>query len=436
MVTAGSRGDVQPSVALGLGLTRAGHEVVLAGWEPYRRMAEGRGLAFHPVAGPDPDLLVEALVTAGRNPLGYARRFRPLLRPHVGRGLRDCLAVCEGADAVVYTPLGFSGFMAAEHLEIPSVGSVVTPLFIRDGGFPSAVLGRPLPLSGSLYNRLSHPATEQLYWRIVEPLVAEARKEAGLAPMPRLMGPLGKMHRQKRPFLLGWSPYVLPTDGRREGWMPATGYWFLDREEGWRPPQKLRRFLEAGEPPVALGLGSLGHNTRAPEAGRIVRLTAEALGRAGLRGVLISDHNGADASLPENVIRISGGVPYDWLFPKVSVAVHHGGAGTTAEALRAGTPSVVVPVVPDQEFWGWRIQALGAGPAPIPHKKLSAENLSDAVLRAANDPGIRHRCKILGSKISAEDGVARAVEAFERHVERGQGAGPGRPPGSQTSQSP
>ena len=422
MVAAGSRGDVQPCVALGLGLKGAGHEVVVASWEPHRRMVEGRGLVFRPVAGPDPDRLVEALVAAGRNPLGYARRFRPLLRPHVGRALQDCLAACEGADAVVYTPLGFSGFMAAEHLGLPSVGSVVTPLFVRDGGFPSAVLGRPLPLPGSLYNRLSHPVTEQLYWRTVEPLVAEARREAGLAPMPRLRGPLGDIHRQRRPFLLGWSPHVLPTDGRREGWMHATGYWFLGHERGWRPPEGLRPFLEAGEPPVALGLGSMGH-TRASEAGRIVSLTAEALELAGLRGVLISDHAGTNAGtdtfLPENVVRISGGVPYDWLFPKVSVAVHHGGAGTTAEALRAGTPSVVVPVVPDQAFWGWRVHALGAGPAPIPHKKLTAENLSAAIEEAKTNPGMRQRCEILGSKIAAEDGVARAVEAFERHAGKG-----------------
>lgn len=413
MTAAGSDGDVRPFVALGLGLQRAGHEVTLAGWEPYRPLAEGRGLAFRPVAGPDPDRLVEALVAAGRNPIEYARRFRPLLRPHVGQGLRDCLAACEGADAVLYTPLGFAGFMAAEHLGLPSVGGVVTPLFVRDDGFPSAMLGRPLP--GRLYNRLSHPATEQLYWRIVEPLVAEARREAGLPPMPRLRGPLGDIHRQRRPFLLGWSPHVLPTDGRRGGWMHPTGYWFLNREEGWSPPEKLRMFLSSGEPPVVLGLGSMGRS-RAREAGRVVSITVQALRRTGLRGVLISDHEGADARLPKYVVRIPGRVPYDWLFPQVAVAVHHGGAGTTAEALRSGTPSVVVPVVPDQEFWGRRVNALGVAPPPIPHKKLSAERLSAAILRAATDPEMRRRCGVLASRIAAEDGISRAVEAFERHT--------------------
>ena len=419
VTTAGSRGDVQPCVALGLGLQGAGHEVTVAGWEPYRRITEGRGLRFRAMAGPDPGELVGALVAAGRNPLGYARRFRPLLRPHVGRGLRDCLAACEGADAVLYTPLGFAGFMAAEHLGIPSVGSVVSPLFVRDGGFPSGVLGRPFSPSSRLYNRLSHPATEQLYWRIVEPLVREARKQAGLAPMPRFRGPLGGIHRQRRPFLLGWSPHVLPTDGRRDGWMHATGYWFLDHERDWCPPENLQRFLSAGEPPVALGLGSMGH-TGPPESGRIVSLTARALGRAGLRGVLISDYRGADADLPRNVVRIPGGLPYDWLFPRVSVAVHHGGAGTTAEALRAGVPSVAVPLVPDQEFWGWRIHALGAAPPPIPHKALTPENLLEAILRAASDPQMRRRRETLASQIAAEDGVSRAVEAFEHHTARRQ----------------
>ena len=198
--------------------------------------------------------------------------------------------------------------------------------------------------------------------------------------------------------------------------MHTTGYWFLGREEGWRPPETLRRFFETGDPPVALGLGSMGH-TRASEAGRIVSLTAEALRQAGLRGVLVSDSGDASADLPTNVIRVSGGVPYDWLFPKVSVAVHHGGAGTTAEALRAGTPSVVVPVVPDQQFWGWRVHTLGVSPAPIPHKRLTSKNLSSAILQAATDPEIHQRCETLRSKIKAENGVEQAVKAFERYVE-------------------
>ncbi len=426
MTTAGSRGDVQPCVALGLGLKEAGHEVTVASWEPFRELVESRGLAFHPVAGPDPDRLVGALVDAGRNPMKYAGAFRKLLGPHVVRGFQDCLAACRKAGAVIYTPLGFAGYMAAEHLGLPAIGSVVAPLFVRSGRFPSAMLGRPpggsalvqAPGVGALYNHLSHLAVEQLYWRTVQPLVGDLRDEVGLPPMPPLLGPLGRMHRERRPFLLGWSGHVLPGDPRQEGWSHTTGYWFLDHDRDWQPPEELRRFLDSGEPPVSLGLGSMSGIASA-RTGRIVAMTAETLKRAGRRGLLLSGHTGLDdARLPEDIVRVAGDVPYDWLLPRVAVAVHHGGAGTTAEALRAGVPSVVVPAVPDQAFWGWRVAALGVGPAPIPPKRLTAERLSAAIVQAATDPGMRRRCRLLAAKISAEDGVARAVEAFELHAKR------------------
>jgi len=419
VTAAGSRGDVQPCVALGLGLQGAGHEVTVASWEPYRSMVESRGLAFYPVAGPAPGSLMSALVDAGRNPLKYARRFRPLLRPHVERGIRDCLAACADADAVLYTPLGFAGFMAAEHLMLPSVGSMVEPLFVRSGAYQSAAVGPParLPALRGPYNHLSHRAVEQLYWRVMQPLVADAREKIGLPPMRVLQSPLVEIHRTRRPLLLGWSRHVLPADPRDEARRPTTGYWFLDGGPDWEPPEKLRRFLEDGEPPVALGLGSMT-GVEAAETGRIVAATAEALGRAGLRGVLLSDHAGVDATLPDNVVRVPGEVPYDWLFSRVAAAVHHGGAGTVAAALRAGLPSVVVPVLPDQAFWAYRVSSLGAAPTPIRQRDLSARRLSEAILRAADDPGIRRRCESLGARIAAENGVARAVEAFERLARR------------------
>ena len=198
--------------------------------------------------------------------------------------------------------------------------------------------------------------------------------------------------------------------------MRTTGYWFLDGERGWQPPEELREFLDASEPPVSLSLGSMG-GIESVSMGRIFALTARALQRTGRRGVLL-DSSGGDASLPDSTMRIAGQVPYGWLFRRVAVAVHHGGAGTTAEALRAGVPSVVIPVVPDQAFWGWRVAALGAGPTPIPPRQLTAGRLASAIVQAATDVEMRKRCKDLGEQISAEDGVGRAVEAFEEQVKK------------------
>jgi sterol 3beta-glucosyltransferase len=215
-------------------------------------------------------------------------------------------------------------------------------------------------------------------------------------------------------MLLGWSRHVLPENPDREAWMRTTGYWFLDVERDWRSPEELRAFLEAGEPPVALGLGSMG-GIQSARIGRIVALTALALKRAGTRGVLL-DSSGDSTGLPDSMVKLAGEVPYGWLFRRVAVAVHHGGAGTTAEALRAGVPSVVIPLGPDQAFWGWRVAALGAGPEPIPPRRLTAERLAWAIQRATTDVEMRRRCKELGERISAEDGVGKAVEAFEEQV--------------------
>ena len=202
--------------------------------------------------------------------------------------------------------------------------------------------------------------------------------------------------------------------------MPTTGYWFLDHDRNWQTPEELRRFLDSGEPPVSLGLGSMG-GIESARTRRIATLTAEALKRAGSRGVLLSNHGSIDgAGLPDGIVGVAGEVPYDWLFPRVAVAVHHGGAGTVAAALRAGVPSVVIPLLPDQAFWAWRVATLGVGPAPIPPKQLTAERLSAAILQAATDPRMRRRCRLLKEKISAEDGIGRAVEGFELHVRGGR----------------
>src|SRR5215217_3011422 len=242
ITAAGSRGDVQPCVALGVGLREAGHQVTVASWAPFRELVESRGLAFQAAAGPDPDRLVAALVEAGSNPFKYARGFRDLLRPHIMQGFHDCLAACRNADAIIYTPLGFTGYMVAEYLRLPAVGSMVEPLFVRSGRFPSAMLGRPpggsalieAPVVGGLYNHLSHLAVEQLYWRTVHPLVSDLREQVQLPPMPALLGPLGKLHREHSPLLLGWSGHVLPRSPNREAWMRTTGYWFLEHSRDWR----------------------------------------------------------------------------------------------------------------------------------------------------------------------------------------------------------
>lgn len=414
ITTAGSRGDVQPYIALGLGLKDAGHEVRVATYAPFEAFVRGRGLDYCRVTG-NPDVIVSDLLKAGLNPVRFARAFRRFFGPILERNLAEYQEACQGAEAVIYSPVGFHGNYIAEEMGIPAVGGAVQPLFDRTRRFPSSLLGRPpgkLPVEGTLggfYNHLTYLAAEQVFWQTMRPIVREARGKLGLVPLP-FCGPFTAVNRN-RPMLCGWSPTVLPQPPEWRDGSSTTGYWFLDRP-GWRPPGKLVDFLESGPPPVSVGFGSM--NDVDPE--EVTALVLEALRRTGQRGILLTGWSGiGNANLPDEVFKTDE-VPHEWLFGRVRAAIHHGGAGTTAASLRAGVPTIVVPFFPDQAFWGWRVATLGAGPEPVPRAKLSAERLAEEISKATTDAGMRKRAQLLGEKIRAEDGVKQAVETFHRYV--------------------
>jgi UDP:flavonoid glycosyltransferase YjiC (YdhE family) len=186
----------------------------------------------------------------------------------------------------------------------------------------------------------------------------------------------------------------------------VTGYWFLDRPTSWEPPNCLVEFLAAGPPPVYVRFGGR------PSAEAAMATVLEALRRAACRGIVEIPPEGRLTETRSDVL-VVGSTPHDWLFPQLAAVVHHGGAGTTAAALRAGVPSVVVPEYADQPFWARRVHELGAGPRPIDSRQLSAERLAHAIA-ATRDPKMHRRVNELAACIRSEDGVARAVEAFER----------------------
>jgi sterol 3beta-glucosyltransferase len=192
----------------------------------------------------------------------------------------------------------------------------------------------------------------------------------------------------------------------------VTGYWFLNEADNWQPPPDLLDFLEAGPLPVFVGFGSMSGRDPA----RTARLVLQALTESGQRGLLTTGWGGLQAErLLENVFNIEA-APYDWLFPRVATVVHHGGAGKTATGLQAGKPTVICPFVADQPFWGQRMAALGAGPQPIPQRKLTADNLASAIQRTVTDAGMQRRAAELGQKIRAEDGIGRAVCSIEDYA--------------------
>jgi UDP:flavonoid glycosyltransferase YjiC (YdhE family) len=235
--------------------------------------------------------------------------------------------------------------------------------------------------------------------------------------------PLRRLKKERYPILYGFSPALYPRSPDWGDWVEMTGYWFLDRLPGWAPPPDLVDFLDAGPPPVAVGFGSIPEDS----AGSLTELTLEALERAGQRGVLLAGAGGlGSADLPSWAHMIDE-VPYDWLFPRMTAVVYHGGLGTMAEALRAGVPMACIPYHAEQFLWASRLEDLGAGPPMVPRSELSVEALSSAIDTASTDRRIRRRAAELGAVIATEDGVDTAVAAFERHVKGFEPRGAGVP---------
>jgi sterol 3beta-glucosyltransferase len=241
-----------------------------------------------------------------------------------------------------------------------------------------------------------------------------ARQQVLGLPAAPFWGPYDADCVRGMPVLYGYSPSVIPRPSDWDDDTHVTGYWFLDSEDKWNPPTALLDFLESGPAPVYIGFGSMSNRNPEETAGLVVN----ALKQIDQRAILLSGWSGLHKNdLPESIFMIDS-IPHSWLFPRVAAVVHHGGAGTTAAGLRAGVPSVVVPFFGDQPFWGARVAELGVGPKPAPRKSLTAERLAQAIQTAVTDVAIRENAANLGSKIQAEDGVARAVDIIREIEER------------------
>jgi len=252
----------------------------------------------------------------------------------------------------------------------------------------------------------------QVVWAIMRSLTNAARRDVLKLPPLSWRDPYGMMDRYEWPVLYGHSPAVLPPPRDWPDWVTVTGFWFLDRAEDWRPPADLVRYLEAGPPPVYVGFGSM--TTDSPS--ETSKLVLRALALTGNRAVLDTGWGGLSGEVGSPDVYLVNNVPHDWLFPRMSAVVHHGGVGTTHAGIRAGVPSVIVPFLPDQRFWGHHVWKLGVGTRPIPRAQVSVQRLDEAIRVATTDQNMRERAASIGRRIRTEDGVARAVEAFRAYT--------------------
>ncbi|MDQ7991391.1 MAG: glycosyltransferase [Propionicimonas sp.] len=408
MVGWGSRGDVQPYVALGRGLAAAGHEVTIAAARDFEPMVTGAGLGFAPFAislGDDlDDPVVRRWLTGSTGPREELRHLRAAVDAFAPVFADGLAAALPDAEAVV------CGLLSLD---------AVTPWALREGRPVAAALLQPwLPtrLGASVLHPARPAATSWLNraaGRLQLNGMYSPLRSASRLVHERLGLPAGGRRGYVRsvtsvPTVVGASPRVVPQPPDWPAHVRITGQWVEPAPIGYEPPPALADFLAAGEPPVYLGFGSMP----AAVGGRLRELVLAAVGgRRVLLGGSLHDGPEPTAWVSETALAI-GSIPHEWLFPRTGGVVCHGGAGTTGTALRAGVPVAVVPHMGDQPYWGRRVHELGLGPEPVHHSRLTAERLAE-MLGSFGDSALRARTARFGLELRDERGVDTAVAALE-----------------------
>lgn len=414
----GTRGDVQPYVALGYGLRQAGHDVRIVAHERFAPLAARYGLQHAPIGSGAQPLLS---TPAGRDFVeksgaGLVRSLRLALRMlanELDRAGLDFRAAARDADLILTSPLGVGlAHPVAEALNVPMVRAFYAPNTATR--YQSAInLPRGVEL-GARGNLATYALRRQMMWLLARPAANRWRQQLGLPPLS-LRDPMIAVDRLRLPVVYGYSDVVYPRPPDWPQHVHVTGYWTLPELTRWIPPAVLRNFLQDGQPPVYVGFGSMPGF--APE--QLADIVRSAIRRSGRRVILQRPPQpatppAAPQALSDDLLMIDE-VPHTYLFPRVAAVVHHGGCGTVAASLTAGKPTQVVPFLLDQHLWAHRVAALGAGPAAIKPGELTGDRLGDILTELTTTPEMQRTAAYVGSRLRAENGVDSAVSVLERY---------------------
>ncbi|KAK8660291.1 hypothetical protein V6N13_051219 [Hibiscus sabdariffa] len=413
MLIVGTRGDVQPFVAIGKRLQADGHRVRLATHANFKDFVLTAGLEFYPLGG-DPKVLAGYMVK-NKGFLPSVPSEIPVQRQQMKEIIFSLLDACQAddpdsnvkfdVDAIIANPPAYGHTHVAEALQVP------LHIFFTMPWTPTSEFPHPLSrVKQQVGYRLSYHIVDALIWLGIRDMINELRKKKlKLRPVTYLRGSYSSP--PDVPYGYIWSPHLVP---KPKDWGPkidVVGFCFLDLASSYEPPESLVKWLKDGDKPIYIGFGSLP--VQKPE--RMTQIIVQALEKTRQRGIINKGWGGlGNLAEPPDFVYLLDNCPHDWLFLQCSAVVHHGGAGTTAAGLKAACPTTIVPFFGDQPFWGERVHAKGVGPAPIPVEEFSLDKLVDAI-NFMLEPEVKKRAVGLAKAMEGEDGVAGAVNAFYKH---------------------
>ncbi len=397
----GSRGDVQPLVALALELRKRGHEVVFGAPPNFEDWIESLGLSFRTV-GIDIQAAIETEYSKARNPFFVAKFFAGLVADQFA-GLEPIAN--EEADVVIGAGGQIAANSLAERLGVPYVYVAYCPNFIRSTYHPPTFYKwQTLP---RLFN--------WLFWKVY--CVAGNTATRGPVNAARERWGLPSL-REIYSYVFEPGHVLLATDRIIGSFPPdfgdhveTTGFFFLDNDE--ELPEELCAFIDGGEPPIYLGFGSAPID----DVAAVDRVIARAVEETGSRVVVSAGPSELGSTgLPDSCF-VTGPVSHEALFPRMAAVAHHGGAGTTAAAARSGRPQIVIPHSADQYYWAHRVWEVGAGTKPLDFRRLSTNRLADRFRAANEEEGLEDVAREVADQIRERKGVAEAADRIEEIAE-------------------
>jgi len=412
VLSIGSQGDIQPYLALAVGLRDEGYQVRFAANSNFAGLAAQHDVDFFPIRMDSFEFVQNREAQSwleSDSILNLVLNTNRVIRPMLGQILGDVFDACRGNDLIIYHSfaLPFVHYFGKQ-MNIRCIPASLHPMPNRA---QPAILSNIRQSPSKTFNLLTHLLVHQISWQVYLPVVRKFWK--GKASIS-IVTPYQQILKEQQPVLCGYSPIVLPRPADLPDHVIITGYWFLPPPPNWQPDPDLTTFLNASQPPIYIGFGSMGNPVNNRDTAMIA---LKALAETGQRAVLSAGWSGLglDQRLPSTVFLLKS-IPHTWLLPQMSAIVHHGGAGTTGTALSAGVPSIVIPHFGDQHFWGRRVAELGAGPEPIARKKLSAERLAEAIYTATRDRAMKERAITIGAQIRAENGIYQAIRIIRQYI--------------------
>ncbi|KAI7905720.1 uncharacterized protein BX663DRAFT_500680 [Cokeromyces recurvatus] len=451
-LTIGSRGDVQPYLALCNELKKDGHRCRIATHPEYKDWIIQHDIEFKSIGG-DPGQLMKVCIDNSFLSVSFIKEGTKFFYSWFETLLESAYEACKGTDVIIESPSAMIGVHMAEKLQIPYFRSMPFP-FTRTTKFPHPFAAQS-PAGGRIYNDMTYVMIDVALWAGTSKYVNRFRRDVLELPPTNL----DRLELWKVPYIYSFSPTVVHPPKDWSDYIHCTGYWFLDNPDlKWKPDPKLVNFLNNSDdkrPIVYIGFGSIivpnavettltivesvleaniraiickGWSTRvttentnnsisSSSSKKLKHKKSKSVGDAGAIKQANDEQEQDSESLldqyPGTIYHIDS-VPHDWLFPQIQGVVHHGGAGTTAAGLRAGLPTVIKPFFGDQRFWGQRVEELQVG---ICLNKLTKHYLTEALITITQNKSLISKAQLIGETIRKENGPRNAVECIYRELE-------------------